>query len=101
MEPLGASWVVLGFPFFTLVFGVVVKSALGAVSLGFCFDFNGFGGDFGKVLAGIFEDSERFCAILGSLGFSLLLLAIACFWFVLACFCVLLFAFAYCYSAGV
>ena len=43
-------------------------------------DFNGFGRDFGRVLGWIFEDSGRFCAILGySLGFSLLLLAIACF----------------------
>ena len=35
LEPLGASWVVLGSPFFTLVFGVVVKGALGGSSAGF------------------------------------------------------------------
>ena len=75
LEPLGASWVVLGFPFFTLVFGVVVKSALGGTSAGLWLDFQGFGEDFGRVwggfwegLGGIFEHSGRFWAILGYSG---------------------------------
>ena len=63
-----------------LVFGMVFKRALGGFWARFWLDFNGFGRDFGRVLGGIFEDSGRFCAILGySLGFSLLLLAIVCF----------------------
>ena len=50
--PLGASWAVLGLLFFMLVFGVVFKSALGAVWLGFGFDFNGFWEDFRRFLGG-------------------------------------------------
>ena len=42
-----------------LVFGVVFKSALGGIRAGFCFDFEGFGMDFGKgfgkVLGGLWE----------------------------------------------
>ena len=55
LEPLGASWVVLGSPFFTLVFGVVVKSALGGTSAGLWLDFQGFGEDFGRVWGGFWE----------------------------------------------
>ena len=47
---LGASWAVLEAFFFILVFGVVFKSALGGIWLGFGLDFNGFWKDFGKVL---------------------------------------------------
>ena len=58
----------------------VLKNALGGFWARFWFDFRGFGKDFWRVLAEILEDSGRFCAILShSLGFSLLLLAIACF----------------------
>ena len=48
-EALGVSWVVLGTLFFMLVFGVVFKSALGGIRAGFCFDFEGFGMDSGRV----------------------------------------------------
>ena len=50
MEALGVSWVVLGTLFFMLVFGMVFKSALGAVWPGFLFDFNGFWEGFGRGL---------------------------------------------------
>ena len=55
LEPAGAPWVVLRFLFFTLVFGVVVKSALGGTSAGLWLDFQGFGEDFGRVLGGFWE----------------------------------------------
>ena len=55
LEALGASWAVLVPLFFMLVFGVVFKSALGGIRAGFCFDFEGFGRDFGRVL-GSFGD---------------------------------------------
>ena len=58
LEPLGASWAALGILFFILVFGGVFKSALGGVWAGFCFDFEGFGKDFGRFLGGILKDSE-------------------------------------------
>ena len=61
---LGASWVVLEALFFILVFGVVFKSALGAVWLGFWLDFNGFWegpGRFGRNL-------RAFWVILGLCG---------------------------------
>ena len=61
LEALGASWVVLGSPFFKLVFGVVVKSALGGTSAGLWLDFQGFGEDFGRVLGGVW----RLLALLG------------------------------------
>ena len=61
MEALGAFWVVLEALFFMLVFGVVFKSALGAVWLGFRFDFNGFWEDFGRVLEGFWEGLGRMC----------------------------------------
>ena len=67
LEPLGASWAVFGALFCMLVFGVVFKSALGGVWLGFCLDSNGFGEDFGWVLEGFWE----------CLGW--ILLALACF----------------------
>ena len=50
LEAFGASWAVLVPLFFMLVFGVVFKSALGGIRAGFCFDFEGFGMDFGKIL---------------------------------------------------
>ena len=50
MEALGTSWVVLKGLFFMLVFGVVFKSALGGIRAAFCFDFEGFGRDFWRVL---------------------------------------------------
>ena len=50
LEALGASWAVLVPLFFMLVFGVVFKSALGGIRAAFCFDFEGFGMDFGRVL---------------------------------------------------
>ena len=53
--PLGASWAVLGLLFFMLVFGVVFRNALGGIRAGFCFDFEMFGRDFGRVL-GSFGD---------------------------------------------
>ena len=53
--PLGASWAVLGLLFFMLVFGVVFKSALGGIRAGFCFDFEGFGMDFGTVLGSFWD----------------------------------------------
>ena len=49
----GRSWAVWEALFLMLVFGVVFKSALGAVWPGFWFDFNGFWEDFGKVLEGL------------------------------------------------
>ena len=68
LEALGASWVVLGSPFFTLVFGVVVKSALGGTSAGLWLDFQGFGEDFGRVLGRLGRDFRAFWAILGYSG---------------------------------
>ena len=50
-----ASWAVLALLFFMLVFGVVFKSALGGIRAAFCFEFEGFGRDFGRVL-GSFGD---------------------------------------------
>ena len=61
METLGASWVVLEALFFMLVFGLVLKGALGAVWPGFWCDFNGFGEDFGKVAEGFWEGLGRMC----------------------------------------
>ena len=61
LEALGASWALLVPLFFMLVFGVVFKSALGAVWLGFWFDFNGFWEDCGKVLDGFWEGLGRMC----------------------------------------
>ena len=64
---LGWIWSLLGLlgcfggSFFMLVFGVVFKSALGTVWLGFWFDFNGFWEDFGKVLEGFWEGLGRMC----------------------------------------
>ena len=66
MEALGASWVVLEALFFMLVFGVVFKSALGAVWLGFRFDFNGFWEDFGRVLGRFWEGLGGICEHSGS-----------------------------------
>ena len=54
--------------FFMLVCGMVFKSALGAVWLGFWFDFNGFWEDFGKVLEGFGRVWEEFASILGDSG---------------------------------
>ena len=62
LEALGVSWVVSGTLFFMLVFGMVLKSALGAVWLGFRFDFNGFWEDLGRVLEGFWEGLGRICA---------------------------------------
>ena len=61
LEALGAFWVVLEALFFMLVCGVVFKSALGAVWLGFWFDFNGFWEDFGRVLERFWEGLGRMC----------------------------------------
>ena len=61
LEALGAFWVVLEALFFMLVCGVVFKSALGAVWLGFWFDFNGFWEDFGKVLGTLWEGLGGIC----------------------------------------
>ena len=82
LEPLGASWVVLGSPFFTLVFGVVVKSALGGTSAGLWLDFQGFGEDFGRVLGRLGRDFRAFWAILGYSG---LFWAILGYWAVFGC----------------
>ena len=49
-EPLGVSWAVLGLFFCMLVFGVVLKSALGGVWAGFWDDSEGFWEFFGYVL---------------------------------------------------
>ena len=68
MEALGAFGVVLETLFFMLVCGVVFKSALGAVWLGFWFDFNGFREDFGRVLEGFGKVWEEFASILGDSG---------------------------------
>ena len=68
LEALGAFWVVLEALFFMLVFGVVFKSALGAVWPGFWFDFNGFWEDFGKVLEGFWKVWEECASILGHFG---------------------------------
>ena len=64
LEALGASWVVLGPPFFVLVFGMVFKSALGGFWARFWVDFRGSGTNFGRVwgrfwegLGGFFEHS--------------------------------------------
>ena len=51
-EALGA---VLAPLFFMFVFGVVFKSALGGIRAGFCFDFEGFGMDFGRVLGSFWD----------------------------------------------
>ena len=51
LEALAASRVDFWVRFFMLVLGMVFKSALGGVRAGFCFDFGGFGGDFGRDLA--------------------------------------------------
>ena len=96
LEALGASWVVLGGHFLTLVFGMVFKSALGGLWARFWIDVKGLGVDFGSILKGlgevwggfgeglarIFEDSGRCWIILGYCGllgrcFGLLLLAFA------------------------
>ena len=61
LEALGAFWVVLQALFFMLVFGMVFKSALGAVWPGFWFDFDGFWEDCGKVLDGFWEGLGRMC----------------------------------------
>ena len=55
LEALGASWAVLVPLFFMLVFGVVFKSALGGIRAGFCFDFEGFGMDLGRVLGSFWD----------------------------------------------
>ena len=71
MEALGAFWFVLEALFFMLVFGVVFKSALGAVWLGFWFDFNRFWEDLGKAwegFASILGDSGPLWTILGCWG---------------------------------
>ena len=68
LEALGAFGVVLETLFFMLVCGVVFKSALGAVWLGFWFDFNGFWEDFGRVLEGFGRVWEEFASILGDSG---------------------------------
>ena len=60
-----------------LVFGVVFKSALGGVWFGFWLNFNGFWGDFGKVLAGLGRDLRAFWVILGLCG---LFWAVGVFW---------------------
>ena len=51
LEALAASRVDFWHRFFLLVLGMDFKSALGGVRAGFCFDFGGFGGDFGRDLA--------------------------------------------------
>ena len=57
LGPLGSFW-----NFFKmLVFGMVFKSALGAVWPGFRFDCNGFGEDLGRVLGGFWEGLGRMC----------------------------------------
>ena len=55
LEPLGASWVVFGALFSMLVFGMVVKSALGGHWVGFWVDFGGSWAAFGRVGAGFGE----------------------------------------------
>ena len=77
LEALGAFWVVLEALFFMLVFGVVFKSALGAVWLGFWLDFNGFREDFGKVLGRFGRNLRAFWVILGLCG---LFWAVGVFW---------------------
>ena len=73
LEALGASWAVLRALFFMLVFGVVFKSALGAVWLGFWFDFNGFWEGFGR----FGRNLRAFWVILGLCG---LFWAVGVFW---------------------
>ena len=68
LEALGASWAVLRALFFMLVFGVVSKSALEGIWVGFWHDLRGLGrvlGGFGRVWAGILKDSGLFWATLG------------------------------------
>ena len=55
LEALGAFWAVFVPLFFMLVFGVVFKSALGGIRAGFCFDFEGFGMNFGRVLGSFWD----------------------------------------------
>ena len=57
LRTLGASRAVSGLSFYRymLVFGVVFKSALGGIRAGFCFDFEGFGMDFGRVLGSFWD----------------------------------------------
>ena len=62
LAALGASWALLEAHFFVLVFGMVFKSALGAVWPGFRFDFNAFWEDLGRVLEGFWEGLGRICA---------------------------------------
>ena len=64
MEPLGASWAVLEPLFSMLAFGVVFKSALGGIWVGFLRDFKGFGTDFGRVLGGLGRNFRAFWVIL-------------------------------------
>ena len=63
--------------FFILVFGMVFKNALGAVWLGFWFDFNGFGEDFGKVLGRFGRNLLAIWVILSLCG---LFWAVGVFW---------------------
>ena len=55
LQAPGASWAVLRALFFMLVFGVVSKSALEGIWVGFWFNFEGFGKGFGRVLVGFWE----------------------------------------------
>ena len=62
---LGLSWVVLEALFFMLVFGMVFKSALGGVWLGFWLDFI----DLGRILGRFWDGLGRvWCRLLGLLG---------------------------------
>ena len=60
-----------------LVFGVVFKSALGAVWPGFWFDFNGFWEGFGRILGRFGKNVRAFWVILGLCG---LFWAVGVFW---------------------
>ena len=53
LEPLGASWAILGALFFVLVSRVVFKSALGGFWVAFWLDFEGFGRGLGRILGQI------------------------------------------------
>ena len=68
LEALGASWAVLRALFFMLVFGVVSKSALEGIWVGFWPDFEGFGKGFGRFWEGLGRDFKGFWVILGHSG---------------------------------
>ena len=80
LEPLGVSWAVFYTPFFLLVFGVIFKSALGGVWVGYWVDLGDFGEGLGNKLRG-------FWLILGCSALLWLALAgVGLLWLALTCF---------------